>query len=209
MAKFSLLLLATGVIASNVFAEDVRVINNCGQSLYVMNRKVNSVPFTLAPNTERTVTVNRIPTSDPSPRPRIWAHTGCNQMGQNCNDPGNYVSLAEFYYTETGQIWYDVSQVDGYNLPITMEVPGNPTGGRCSVGRCQFNIDANCPANLKRGNNNGKTAACENDDRDNEFSDYVKAMKASCPGVYTWSRDNDAGMRDCPPGNNALKVTFC
>ncbi len=192
-----------------VSSEDVTIINRCSQSLYIKSRSVNFPPFHLPPNSPpKTVTANRIPRDAPIPRPRIWAVTGCDSNGGNCDTSDNILSLAEFNYEETGQIWYDVSQVDGYTLPITMNVPGNSVGN-CKSASCSFNIDQNCPQQNKV-TNKGKVVSCENKERDNPSTAYVENMKRSCPGVYTWSRDNQAGMRDCSAGgNNALTITFC
>ncbi|CAL8090650.1 unnamed protein product [Orchesella dallaii] len=194
--------LALLVIASTT-AEDVIITNRCNQNVYVKNEGVNSGPLNLPPNESRTVTVNR----DGQPRPRIWGHVGCDGNGNNCDTTEDYVSLAEFNIDPSGWLWYDVSQVDGYNLPISMEGINPAAGGNCRIANCNFNIGANCPE-ANKVLKDGRAVACKNLDRNNP-SGYSNAIKASCPGVYSYAFDSVDVMRDCLPGVNGLKVTFC
>jgi hypothetical protein len=106
-----------------------------------------------------------------------------------------------------GFTWYDISQVDGFNLPITMQ-PYNPNaGGNCQTVGCNFNTGSSCP-NESKVYKNGKLVACRNNNRD-AVTSYSQAMKRECPNVYTWSKDDKDGMRACQPGNSGLRVIFC
>nr|VDD02347.1 unnamed protein product [Brassica rapa] len=90
---------------------------------------------------------------------RIWGRTGCKfnktgtgscktgSCGSNlkCTTAGKQpVSLAEF--TLASLDFYDVSLVDGFNLPMTL-TPVNGTGN-CTVVRCVADLRPRCPAEL-------------------------------------------------------------
>lgn len=73
------------------------------------------------------------------------------------------VSLAEITFAGWGGLdYYDISLVDGYNLPIRME----PTGGfektnhgkyDCNPAGCHADLNAKCPAELATKNSGGET----------------------------------------------------
>ncbi|CAL8137481.1 unnamed protein product [Orchesella dallaii] len=194
---FAILLL----FGASCLAEELTVRNNCPGTLYVKNEGTNSGSFTLGSGQSRAISINRGRSA------RVWAHAGCNGAS-NCDTTEGYVSLAEMFWDNNGMTWYDVSQVDGYTLPIRME-PYNPAaGGNCQTTSCNFNIDANCPNGNKVGNK-GRTVGCRNPNRDSGNTDYARAIKRSCPGVYSWSQDDRDGMRACQPGNNGLRIIFC
>lgn len=90
---------------------------------------------------------------------RIWARTGCNfdrtgngscQTGScgttlKCGASGvTPATLAEF--TLASPDFYDVSLVDGFNLPILVR----PLNGRgnCSVAGCESDMRQSCPSEL-------------------------------------------------------------
>jgi hypothetical protein len=185
----------------SISAEDIEVQNNCGARLYVKNEGGNTGPFFLDSGRKRTFQVN---VGDS--RPRVWAHTGCDGSGNNCDTREGQVSLAEMHWDGNRKTWYDISQVDGYNLPIKMQPFNLNAGGRCEIVSCNFNLN-NCPAEAKRTKNN-RIVACENTNRD-AITNYSTRMKQACPNAYTWSKDDRAGMRDCINGNTGLRVIFC
>ncbi|KAH9408320.1 hypothetical protein TYRP_011992, partial [Tyrophagus putrescentiae] len=77
------------------------------------------------------------------------------------------VSLAEFTLDGwQGQDYYDVSLVDGYNLPLAI-FPIDGTykrvgGGKydCNNAGCKADINAHCPNELAQKNSAGATVAC-------------------------------------------------
>jgi len=181
--------------------EQLHIRNNCGRNIYVKSEGVNSGPFTLGNGQSRDVSINRGSSA------RVWAHAGCNGQGQNCDTVEGYVSLAEMFWDNAGMTWYDVSHVDGFTLPITMD-PTNPrAGGNCNRASCRFNSNSQCPQNSKV-QKNGRVVGCRNLDRD-RVTDYSRALKRACPRVYSWSKDDRDGMRACQPGNPGLRITFC
>ncbi|KAJ6409908.1 hypothetical protein OIU84_009405 [Salix udensis] len=97
---------------------------------------------------------------------RFWARTGCNFVesgvgscstgdcgsGQvECNGLGAAppATLAEFTLGSGGQDFYDVSLVDGYNLPMVIE--GSGGSGMCASTGCVSDINRQCPQELRSG----------------------------------------------------------
>jgi len=110
------------------------------------------------------------------------------------------------HWNPDGTTWYDINQVDGYNLPVTMESM-KITGGNChSSIKCRLNMKSNCPAK-NRIMENGVVVACKIPIRDTANTNYAR-IKQACPDAYLWSKD-DVATKSCSPGNPGLKVTFC
>lgn len=165
---------------------------------------------------------------------RIWGRTGCSfdkngsgkcQTGAcgttlNCTSPGKPpASIAEF---NLGDIdYYDVSLVDGFNLPITI-TPTNGTGN-CSVAGCDADLRQKCPSELAL-KTDGKIIACKsaceafNTDQyccrgayGNPIScvatNYSRSFKQACPVAYSYAFDDPTSILTC----NAPEyiVTFC
>ncbi|KAG2007236.1 folic acid synthesis protein [Coprinopsis cinerea AmutBmut pab1-1] len=183
---------------------------------------------------------------------RIWGRRGCDfseNPGPNscltggCNggllcDPRTGpgvppASLAEF--TLSGGLdsdWYNVSLVDGFNLPIRIS---NNKG--CPVADCPVDLGPSCPAPLQgpldhRGFSAGCKSACyANLDGDQgnstnccsgEFStpdrcppsgvQYYDYFKRSCPNSYVYAYDESSGtsLHTCPTNLKAdYTITFC
>ncbi|KAL8152878.1 hypothetical protein V2J09_010638 [Rumex salicifolius] len=134
---------------------------------------------------------------------RIWARTYCQTDGSGrfqcpvgdcgtgqvtCNGKGGAapVSLAQIVLNGSGgaQDAYDVSLVDGFNLPVTIAPAG------CQVSSCPVDINSMCPANLVAARaSNGGVIGCKND---------PQLFKAKCPQTFG----------ACPSGRDYL-ITFC
>ncbi|KAJ3546293.1 hypothetical protein NMY22_g2115 [Coprinellus aureogranulatus] len=141
------------------------------------------------------------------------------------------VTLAEFTFDGTND-HYDVSLVDGYNLPMRI----SPTAG-CPVAECAKDLGPDCPAPLKgpfdssgfpvgcrsacTANIDGNPADSRNccSGRHNNpatcpssgvaFYDY---FKSNCPKTYAYAYDESSGtsLFHCPAGIQAnYTITFC
>ncbi|KAJ6591233.1 thaumatin-like protein [Mycena vulgaris] len=184
---------------------------------------------------------------------RIWARRDCNFAanggGANacldggCNggllcDPvtGTGVppaTLAEFNLGAGGTDFYDVSLVDGYNLPMRID---NNVG--CGIPSCPVDLGPNCPSLLKgpfdsTGFPVGCKSACTVDALNGNaanspnccsgshntaatcppsgVTDY-SYFKGNCPNAYAYAFDESSGtaLWTCPSSRNAVyTVTFC
>ncbi|KAI0942869.1 hypothetical protein AcV7_002164 [Taiwanofungus camphoratus] len=173
--------------------------------------------------------------SDSNPATQC-ADGGCNG-GLECDShTGTGVppaSLAEFTLGQNGQPdYYDVSLVDGYNLPVSIT---NNQG--CGVADCPVDLGPNCPSALQgpydsSGFPVGCKSACEaNLDGDPSNSpnccsgqydtkdtcpssgvQYYSYFKNNCPNSYCYAYDESSGtaLWTCDASLSAdYTITFC
>ncbi|XP_042491127.1 thaumatin-like protein 1 [Macadamia integrifolia] len=134
-------------------------------------------------------------------------------------------TLAEFTLDGAGGLdFYDVSLVDGYNLPMLIQ-PQDGNGGNCSVTGCMVNLNSACPSDLKvtSADISGSVAcksACEafgepqyccsgaygnpNTCKPSSFSEF---FKNACPRAYSYAYDDGTSTFTCAKAN--YLVTFC
>ena len=128
-------------------------------------------------------------------------------------------TLAEFTLTTLN--FYDVSLVDGFNLPLSVRpVDGK---GTCSVAGCVGDLRRNCPSELAV-KAHGKTVACRsacdvfNTDKyccrgkygnaaTCKPTSYSKIFKASCPVAYSYAYDDPSSIMTCQASDYI--ITFC
>lgn len=171
---------------------------------------------------------------------RFWARTGCNfasnwnracQTGDcdgrlQCNGligtpPATLVQIS-VQADQTKPNFYDVSLVDGYNLPVS--VSARPASSKCAIGGCGKNLNSYCPDELRVLNDEGQVVACKSAclafDLDifccrNEFgspekcgpSVYSKIFKDACPWYYSFAYDSPPPLATCSAKEYA--ITFC
>jgi hypothetical protein len=102
---------------------------------------------------------------------RIWPRTGCStqngnficetgQCKNNIECAGTTgvppVTLAEFNLASSSGDWYDLSLVDGFSIPMSIE----PTSSKCRKLRCVNDINKVCPAEFQNKNSQGKVVGC-------------------------------------------------
>lgn len=153
---------------------------------------------------------------------RIWAREGCS--GSSDCQPGVAASLAEFLMSgAAGKDYYDVSFVDGFNLPISIAPKsGTASGYECGAPAC--NDLPTCPSELQEKDSNGNVVGCKsaclafgtaeycctgaNGGRgDCTTNKYATAFKSACPNVYTYAHDDSTSMYACQ--TTGYTVTFC
>lgn len=147
------------------------------------------------------------------------------------------VSLAEITFAGAGGLdYYDVSLVDGYNLPLSMRPVDNFVGGGgghydCGKAGCLSDLNAICPPELSIKNSGGWTVACKsaclafNTDeyccrgahgtpQTCHSSDwpvnYPQIFKQACPDAYSYAYDDTSSTFTCRgnPGAN-YEIVFC
>ncbi|KAF5194161.1 Thaumatin-like protein, partial [Thalictrum thalictroides] len=120
-----------------------------------------------------------------------------------------------------GQDFYDISNVDGFNIPVSIR----PDRG-CRPTSCSANINSFCPPELSvrgsRGNTVGCKSACLAFNKPHycctgEFSsgpdkckptDYSRIFKNACPQAYSYAYDDASSIFTCATGAN-YAITFC
>lgn len=183
--------------------------------------------FELGPGETRSLT------APPGWSGRFWARTGCafdaasgkgacatgdcgsgevECRGRGATPPA---TLAEFTLGGGGKDYYDVSLVDGYNLPMVVEAaaPGCPVTG------CLVDLNERCPVELRAGGQACRSA-CEafgtpeyccsgqfgNPDTCHP-SPYSQMFKAACPRSYSYAYDDATSTFTCT--GTDYSITFC
>uniref|UniRef100_A0A6N2MKC7 Thaumatin-like protein n=1 Tax=Salix viminalis TaxID=40686 RepID=A0A6N2MKC7_SALVM len=171
---------------------------------------------------------------------RFWARTQCSTDASGkfvcatadcasgvieCNGAGAIppASLAEFTLSgDGGKDFYDISLVDGFNLPISITPQG---GSDCNSTSCAANVDAVCDPKLAVTGADGTVIACKsaclafdqpqycctppnNTTETCPPTQYSMTFKQQCPQAYSYAFDDKSSTFTCPSGGNYL-ITFC
>ncbi|XP_009629786.1 pathogenesis-related thaumatin-like protein 3.5 [Nicotiana tabacum] len=172
---------------------------------------------------------------------RIWARTGCTfdasgigscQTGDcggklECSGLGATPPASLFEITlgvGDNKDFYDVSIVDGYNLPM-VALPEGINGG-CNATGCLSNLNMGCPKELQvvggdgEGNVIGCKSACEAFGLDQyccagQFANpttcrpsfYSSIFKNACPRAYSYAFDDGTSTFTCKAYDYA--IIFC
>ncbi|XP_030453280.1 thaumatin-like protein 1 [Syzygium oleosum] len=192
---------------------------------------LGSTGFELPPGTSRSFQ------APPTWSGRFWGRTGCSfdpstsqgscatgDCGSNqveCNGAGAAppATLAEFTVQTGGaQDFYDVSLVDGYNLPMLVDASGG--SGACLSTGCVTDLNQQCPAELRDGSGQACKSACEafgspqyccsgayGSPDTCQPSIYSQMFKAACPRSYSYAYDDRTSTFTCTGANYA--ITFC
>ncbi|GJW87974.1 thaumatin-like protein 1 [Tanacetum coccineum] len=168
---------------------------------------------------------------------QVWARFECSNNGgrfqcdsgdcgsgqEACNGTGAIppATLAEFTIGGSGgKDTYDVSNVDGFNLPVSIV----PNGG-CATADCPVDINAQCPSQLALRNGAGATIGCRsacvqfntpqycctgayNTPSTCPPTDYSRFFKNLCPKAYSYAYDDRSSTFTCNTGANYV-ITFC
>ncbi|KAG6433989.1 hypothetical protein SASPL_105608 [Salvia splendens] len=233
---FTSLLLAiycfSWVVDSAVFT----VRNNCPFTIWPAALTGAGSPvqtgFELPPQASRALTI-------PAPwSGRIWARfqcsnsdrftcdsADCNSGQIECNGAGGMppATLVEFTLAgDQGKDFYDVSLVDGFNLPVAV----TSAGGNCPTTSCPFDINnKGCPTELAVRGGNGAVVGCKSaclalnqpqycctgaysSPATCKPTSYSQIFKSRCPQAYSYAYDDQTSLLTCPTGNDYL-ITFC
>jgi hypothetical protein len=200
------------------------IVNNCSQTVWAAALPATTFPnglVEMAPGYSFKVGV------DNGWSGRIWGKTLCTTSGgkTTCASSAFPASLAELTLTKTatGLDFYDVSLVDGFNLPIALEAVGHTPDPAhpysCGSPTCAVNLDATCAAPFQ-DTANGQVIACANDACKviaNNVADaaactypnqYTKFFKTACPQAYSYPYDDPTSTFTCK-GFNSYAVVFC
>ncbi|KAG2549855.1 thaumatin-like protein 1 [Panicum virgatum] len=174
---------------------------------------------------------------------RMWARTDCSQDGATgrlvcatgdcgsgaaeCAGAGAAppATLAEFTLDGSGGLdFYDVSLVDGYNLPVLVETSGGAGSSgpaSCAAAGCAADLNAMCPAELRAGGGAACRSACDAFSRpeyccSGAFASpaacrptaYSQVFKTACPRSYSYAFDDPTSTFTCG-GRPDYTVTFC
>ncbi|CAD5228520.1 unnamed protein product [Bursaphelenchus okinawaensis] len=236
MNRFVFLLCASVVVADI----QITVINKCKETVWPGVYGQPTIPenggFELAAGAQKVLTVPVGWTAG-----RIWPRTGCNGTGENfqcqtgacgtslqCNGKTGATpcTLAELTLAKTtsDQDFYDISFVDGSNIPVSMKPVGDftktgTTQYSCGeAGECSKDLKTVVPANLQYkvdGKVVGTLSACsatnepqyccsgafntpQTCNATTSFpADYYTDLKKICPTVYMYAYDDPTSTFTC------------
>ncbi|KAK9079017.1 hypothetical protein SSX86_000686 [Deinandra increscens subsp. villosa] len=156
---------------------------------------------------------------------RFTCQSGDCGSGQvACNGAGAIppATLVEFTLADpSGKDFYDVSLVDGFNLPVSVV----PQGGCSTSADCPVDINAQCPAELALKDGSGGTIGCKsacvafntpeycctgdhNTPQTCPATNYSRFFKNLCPKAYSYAFDDPSSTFTCTAGAN-YDITFC
>ncbi|KAL0396141.1 UNVERIFIED_CONTAM: Thaumatin-like protein 1 [Sesamum calycinum] len=165
---------------------------------------------------------------------RFWGRTGCTFDGSGhgscatgdcgsgqmeCNGAGaTAATLAEFTLGTGSMDFYDVSLVDGYNLPLMVDVRGG--SGQCASTGCLEDLNQRCPAELRTEGGGACRSACDAFNTPEycckgEYgspstckpSMYSQLFKNACPKSYSYAYDDATSTFTCTAADYV--ITFC
>ncbi|KAL3523847.1 hypothetical protein ACH5RR_016681 [Cinchona calisaya] len=171
---------------------------------------------------------------------RIWGRQGCcfdehgkgscqtgdcsgflQCMGTGGLPPATVVEMT--LGTSQNQLhYYDVSLVDGFNLPVSMIPVGGGVG--CGVASCEADLNICCPAAFVVRQQEGKVVGCKSACLatkapkyccTGEFANpgrckptvFARLFKAICPRAYSYAFDESTGLNRCRAPRYV--ITFC
>ncbi|CAL5035684.1 unnamed protein product [Urochloa decumbens] len=177
----------------------------------------------------------------------FWARTGCavdaatgrftcatadcgtGDVACEGRGPAPPVTLAEITLAAPGsggQDFYDVSLVDGFNVPVRI-APSGGGGGDCRPAACAGDVNAMCPADLRvlAAASSSSVVACKS--ACNAYgsarycctgqygtpatcgpTSYSQVFKSACPAAYSYAYDDASSTFTCS-GATGYDVTFC
>ncbi|KZV19311.1 hypothetical protein F511_23808 [Dorcoceras hygrometricum] len=165
---------------------------------------------------------------------RFWGRTGCTFDGSGrgscatgdcgsgeveCNGAGSTAAtLAEFTLGLGSMDFYDVSLVDGYNLPVMVDVSGG--SGQCESTGCAEDLNRLCPTELRTEVGGACRSACDaygtpeyccraeyGSPATCKPSTYSQVFKAACPKSYSYAYDDATSTFTCTAAD--YLITFC
>lgn len=237
---FLSLLLITFSIFSEVQATTFKIVNKCRHTVWpgiltgADRAPVNPTGFVLKSGKSKTL---KMPTAWSG---RVWGRTLCSNEPSTgkftcvtgdcgsgkveCAGAGAIppASLAEFTLNgDQGLDFYDVSLVDGYNLPMLIVAKGG-TGG-CSATGCLVDLNGACPRDLRvasGGESVGCKSAClafndpiyccseaYNTPDTCHPSSYSLFFKHACPRSYSYAYDDKTSTFTCASAD--YLIIFC
>ncbi|XP_022871100.1 thaumatin-like protein 1 [Olea europaea var. sylvestris] len=161
---------------------------------------------------------------DPNTGQGSCATGDCSSNQVECNGAGATppATLAEFMIgsgTNSGaQDFYDVSLVDGYNLPMMVQAKDGT--GPCGSTGCTTDLNQMCPNDLRVGDGQACKSACEAFGNPEYCcsgaygsptacrpSVYSEIFKTACPRSYSYAYDDATSTFTCSGAD--YTITFC
>ncbi|KAI4336770.1 hypothetical protein L6164_015255 [Bauhinia variegata] len=235
-------MLTLHLLVSGVISTTFTMVNKCDYTVWpgiLSNAGVaplSTTGFVLQTGESKTINA---PTSWGG---RFWGRTSCTQdstgkfscvtgdcgsgklecSGRGATPPA---TLAEFTLGGAGGLdFFDVSLVDGYNVPMLV-VPQGGSGANCTSTGCVVDLNGACPSELKVMSVDSKRgvackSACEAFGTPQyccsgaygtpdtcKPSSYSQIFKSACPRAYSYAYDDKTSTFTCASAD--YTITFC
>ncbi|XP_024400323.1 pathogenesis-related protein R minor form [Physcomitrium patens] len=215
MSKLMVLVVAAvaaSLALSSVNGARIDIINQCGQTITACatccgGAQVNC--YALGGRGGR----QQINVGGNWPAGVIWGFPGGSANPNEGNNAKPQANLAEFTIGAGGMDYYDISNVDAYNLPMRMAPTqiaggGSPSGTHCGTIICAINdLIGFCNGRNRLTGPPGN--GCKNVDGPGlNPTDGTRAFKNRCPTSYSYSKDDAGTVFGCNTGSN-YEVVFC
>ncbi|XP_057970360.1 thaumatin-like protein 1b [Malania oleifera] len=133
-------------------------------------------------------------------------------------------SLVEFTLDGAGGLdFFDVSLVDGFNLPVLI-TPHGGTGVNCTATGCEENLNEGCPSELRAAEPDGQSVGCRsacdafggeqyccsgafNSPQICKPTKYSLYFKSACPSAYSYAYDDATSTFTCSDADYV--IAFC
>ncbi|KAF9674707.1 hypothetical protein SADUNF_Sadunf10G0154900 [Salix dunnii] len=236
--QFHLFFLFTIISLSIADGTELIVVNNCKDSIWpgILGTAGHVTPreggFLLLSGEQ---TVLQVPDKWSG---RIWPRQGCcfdETTGRGSCQTGDCAGLLQcrgvggvppatlvemtLGTSKSALHYYDVSLVDGFNVPVSMMPVGGGAG--CGVAACETNLNVCCPSSLvlkRQGKVVGCKSACLAAKTDRycctgEYANpkscrptvFSHLFKAICPKAYSFAFDDASGLKTCEASREALQ----
>ncbi|KAM7256655.1 hypothetical protein ACFE04_012396 [Oxalis oulophora] len=243
MAQLLLITIMSFIIISGVHSTKFTFTNNCVYTVWpglLSNAGIaplSTTGFALKQGESKIITPpskwggrfwgRTLCSEDPTTGKFSCATADCGSDKLECSGNGAIppATLAEFTLDGSGGMdFFDVSLVDGYNLPMLV-VPQGGTGQNCTNTGCVVDLNGACPSELKVLSDDGKEgvackSACEAFGNPEyccngayatpdtcKPSSYSMAFKNACPRAYSYAYDDKTSTFTC--ANADYSITFC
>ncbi|XP_020592904.1 thaumatin-like protein 1b [Phalaenopsis equestris] len=236
----ALLSLLSPVSISTTFT----ITNNCGYTVWpgilsgAGTPPASTTGFSLSQGESRSLSMpsswsgrlwgRTLCSTNPSTSQFSCATGDCNSGTLACSGGATPpATLAEFTLAGSGGLdFFDVSLVDGYNLPILI-VPKSSAAGKCSATGCAVDLNGLCPSELRVSatEEDGKSVACRSaceafgkpefccsgeygNPNTCKPSSYSEFFKNACPRAYSYAYDDASSTFTCEMGTD-YEISFC
>ncbi|KAM0873593.1 hypothetical protein ACQ4PT_037978 [Festuca glaucescens] len=242
-------LLLLGSLFPAVLSTTFTLTNSCGYTVWpgllssAGTPTLDTTGFALTPGESRAV---EAPSSWSG---RLWARTGCGydsngRFSCGTGDCGSGAlecagggaappcSLAEFTLAGSGgNDFYDVSLVDGYNIPMAVlpqlaDGAAVAEGAGCGATGCSADLNGPCPPDLRVSGPDGNGIACKSaceafgrpeDCCSGDFGTPAACrpsassmfFKNACPRAYSYAYDDATSTFTCASGTASYLLVFC
>lgn len=237
---FLISILVSNLFLSGVLATTFKLSNKCDHTVWpgILTNPgiaaISATGFALQKGESKTIT------APASWAGRFWARTLCSQDSSGnfscatgdcgsgkveCSGSGAVppATLAEFTLNgANGMDFFDVSLVDGYNLPLVI-APQGGSGPNCTKTGCAVDLNGLCPSELRITSDGGSVAcksACDAFQQPQyccsgaygspdtcKPSSYSQIFKKACPTAYSYAYDDKTSTFTCSHAD--YLITFC